>query len=94
MAEPPRRIATHEEPIWRDRSTFVIAIDLPDHGGKLWHPRDEVVDRLVGAGALAEWSSKNFVAIDCVDQDHASAVAGILAELEQQQALEFEAGRS
>ena len=62
--------------------------------GESFHPRDEVVEELVGLGSLVEWSSRNLVAVDAVDAEHAQLIADFLAEREKAGQLIYETGRS
>ena len=151
---PHTREAVHSEPVWRERSDFIIATrvdpgDTDIETEQLWvrkigdsrfeiccipffaydlalgdvvetdasymftrvvepsgrytfrvwfgnssHPREEVADELEGLGALLEWSSRNLLAVDAIDADHAQVVADCLAEHERGGRLEYETGRS
>lgn len=62
--------------------------------GETLHPPDEVADELKALGALFEWSSRNLLAVDAVDQEHAQKVADFLAEREKAGQLVYETGRS
>lgn len=148
------REAVHREPVWRDRSDFVIATQIdPGETGisteQLWarqiderhyelccipffaydlalgdvvevdgdylvtrvtkpsgryvfriyfgrsdFPREEIVDRLTGMGALLEWSSANLLAVDASDLDRAQTIADFLQEQEDRGRLMYEAGKS
>jgi hypothetical protein len=152
---PPERgrQAVHEEPVWRERSNFIIAATLPDQSeiateqlwarqlgnnrfeiccipffvydialgdlvettdehlvtrvvspsgryvfrvwfGASFHPRDEIADALQALGSLVEWSSRNLLAVDAIDEGHAQRVADFLAEKEHAEQLVYETGRS
>lgn len=62
--------------------------------GESFHPRDEIASDLSALGSLIEWSSRNLLAIDAVDRDHAQRVADVLMELENVGHLIYETGRS
>jgi hypothetical protein len=62
--------------------------------GNSFHPRDPIVDDLTALGSLVEWSSRNLVAVDSVDHQHAEIVAGYLATRETAGDLVYETGRS
>jgi Domain of unknown function (DUF4265) len=68
---PDERIATHSEPAWRDRSDYIIRVDLADHGmpgssEQLWARRvDEHTFEIccipfftygIALGDLVEWT--------------------------------------
>ena len=55
---------------------------------------DEIVEQLKALGSLVEWSSRNLLAVDAVDQEHAQLVANYLAERERAQQLIYETGLS
>ena len=136
------REAVHQEPVWRDRSNFIIAAEIPGGGetkteqlwgrqrgghrfeiccipffvydlslgdvvetdedyivrrvvepsgrfvfrvwfGESFQPRGEIADELKALGSLVEWSSRNLLAVDAVDGEHAQLVADFLAERER-----------
>jgi uncharacterized protein DUF4265 len=58
------------------------------------YPRDEVSDTVQELGSVIEWSSRNLLAIDAVDAEHAQRVADFLAECEEAGKLVYETGRS
>jgi hypothetical protein len=62
--------------------------------GESFHPRDEVAQELKGLGSLTEWSSRNLLAVDAVDLEHAQMVADFLAGSEKAGHLIYETGRS
>lgn len=62
--------------------------------GESFHPRDEIAEELKGFGSLIEWSSRNLLAVDAVDREHAQLVADFLAEREKAGDLVYETGRS
>ena len=62
--------------------------------GESFHPRDEIAAELRALGSIIEWSSRNLLAVDAVDREHAQLVAGFLAEREQAGHLVYETGRS
>lgn len=62
--------------------------------GESFHPRDEIAAELRALGSMIEWSSRNLLAVDAVDREHAQLVAGFLAEREQAGHLVYETGRS
>jgi len=62
--------------------------------GESFHPRDEIADALKGLGSLIEWSSRNLLAVDAIDPEHAQQVADFLAEREHTRQLIYETGRS
>ena len=45
-------------------------------------------------GSLHEWSSRNLLAVDAADQEHAHLFADFLAEREKAGQLIYETGRS
>jgi hypothetical protein len=154
----PSEYIVHQNPVWRDRSTFIIHAELPEMDrprrfeqlfarqiaenrfevccipfflydmalgdivvtglrgdrqyvvenvvqrsgryvfrvwfGDSFHPREPIVDHLRGLGSLVEWSSRNLVAVDSVDHQHAELVADFLAERETAGHLVYETGRS
>ena len=55
---------------------------------------DEIAEQLEALGSLVEWSSRNLLAVDAVDQEHAQLVANYLAERERAQQLIYETGLS
>jgi hypothetical protein len=62
--------------------------------GESFHPRDEVAEELKALGSLVEWSSRNLLAVDATDKEHAQRVADFLAEREKAGHLVYETGRS
>jgi len=62
--------------------------------GESFHPRDEIAEKLKALGALIEWSSRNLLAVDTVDEEHAQVVADFLAEHQNAGNLIYETGRS
>ena len=62
--------------------------------GESFRPRGEIADELKALGSLVEWSSRNLLAVDAVDGEHARLVADFLAEREQLGHLVYETGRS
>jgi hypothetical protein len=62
--------------------------------GQSFYPRDEVARELKVLGSLTEWSSRNLLAVDAVDLEHAQTVADFLAESEKAGRLVYETGRS
>jgi len=62
--------------------------------GESFHPRDEIAAELRGLGSVIEWSSRNLLAVDAVDREHAQLVADFLAERERAGHLVYETGRS
>lgn len=62
--------------------------------GESFHPRDEIAAELRALGSIIEWSSRNLLAVDAVDREHAQLVADFLAEREQAGHLVYETGRS
>ena len=62
--------------------------------GESFDPRDEIADELMRLGSLIEWSSRNLLAVDAVDHEHAQLVADFLAEREHAGQLIYETGRS
>lgn len=62
--------------------------------GESFHPRDEIAAELRALGSVIEWSSRNLLAVDAVDREHAQLVADFLAEREQAGHLVYETGRS
>jgi hypothetical protein len=152
MMTDPIGEAVHQDPVWRDRSNFVIAAAVPDGGDtkteQLWarridehgfeiccipffvydlalgdevetdedyvvkrvvkpsgryvfrvwfgdssYPRDDIAEALKSMGSLIEWSSRNLLAVDAEDEEHAELLADFLAEREQQKQLTYETGR-
>jgi hypothetical protein len=154
----PNEFVLHEEPVWRDRSNFIINAELSEDDrprkfeqlfvrqvaddrfevccipfflydialgdvvatspkddrahlvtgvakssghyvfrvwfGESFHPRDEVAEELKALGSLVEWSSRNLLAVDATDKEHAQRVADFLAEREKAGHLVYETGRS
>jgi hypothetical protein len=62
--------------------------------GESFQPRGEIADELKALGSLVEWSSRNLLAVDAVDREHAQLVADFLAERERLGQLVYETGRS
>jgi hypothetical protein len=62
--------------------------------GESFDPRDDVAQELKVLGSLTEWSSRNLLAVDAVDLEHAQKVADFLAESEKAGRLVYETGRS
>jgi hypothetical protein len=62
--------------------------------GNSFHPRDETAGKLRALGSLIEWSSRNLLAVDAADLEHAQLVADFLTECEKAGQLVDEAGRS
>jgi hypothetical protein len=62
--------------------------------GQTFHPRDEIASALTALGSLIEWSSRNLLAVDAVDGEHAQLVADFLMEREKAGHLIYETGRS
>jgi Domain of unknown function (DUF4265) len=62
--------------------------------GESSHPRDEISDAIQALGSAIEWSSRNLLAVDAVDAEHAQHVADFLAACEESGKLVYETGRS
>lgn len=62
--------------------------------GESSYPRDEMADELSARGALVEWSSRNLLAVDAADEEHAQFVANFLTERAQLGQLVYETGRT
>ena len=62
--------------------------------GQSFQPRDEIASDLVRMGSLVEWSSRNLIAVDAVDDMQAQRVADYLWDHEQKDGLLFETGRT
>jgi hypothetical protein len=62
--------------------------------GGSFQPRDEIASGLKAVGSLIEWSSRNLLAVDAVDAEHAQLVADFLMEREKAGHLVYETGRS
>ena len=154
----PTEFVVHRDPVWRDRSNFIIHVELPKEDrprrfeqlfarqlsedrfevccipffvfdvalgdvvvtsssrdrqyvvekvaepsgryvfrvwfGESFQPRDEIAQELTALGSLLEWSSRNLLAVDAADQEHAQLVADFLAEREKAGQLIYETGRS
>lgn len=58
------------------------------------YPRDQLVRELEGLGSLLEWSSRDMLAIDAADFEHAQTVADFLAGHERNGDFVYETGRS
>jgi len=61
--------------------------------GESTYPADVMERGLLEVEALFEWSSKNLVAIDARDADHAQLVADFLQDLQDRGELIFETGK-
>jgi hypothetical protein len=57
-------------------------------------PRGEIAEEIRALGSLIEWSSRNLLALDAIDQEHAQRVVDFLAEREQAGQLTFDTGQS
>src|SRR5205807_8144309 len=55
--------------------------------GESFHPRDEIAAELEAMGSLLEWSSRNLLAVDAADEEHARNVADFLADCEHRKQL-------
>lgn len=62
--------------------------------GESSQPGDEIADEMRALGSLMEWSSRNLLAVDAVDEEHAQLLADFLAERERLGYLVYETGRS
>ena len=62
--------------------------------GQSFQPRDEFTGELAALGSLMEWSSRNLLAVDAADEEHAQVVADFLMEREKAGHLVYETGRS
>jgi len=62
--------------------------------GQSFQPRDEIAGELKALGSLIEWSSRNLLAVDAADGEHAQLVADFLMEREKAGHLVYETGRS
>jgi uncharacterized protein DUF4265 len=62
--------------------------------GESFHPRDEIAQELAALGSLTEWSSRNLLAVDAADLEHAQQVADFLIKNEKAGRLIYETGRS
>lgn len=62
--------------------------------GDTSYPPERIADELTALGSLVELSSRDLLAIDAVDAEHAQRVADFLAEREQSGLLVYETGRS
>jgi uncharacterized protein DUF4265 len=62
--------------------------------GQPFEPRDEIASELEALGSLIEWSSRNLLAVDAADGEHAQSVADFLMEREKAGHLVYETGRS
>lgn len=62
--------------------------------GQSFYPRDEIAGGLKALGAMIEWSSRNLLAADAADGEHAQLVAHFLMEREKAGHLIYETGRS
>jgi len=155
---PANEFVVHQEPVWRERSNFVISAQLQEKDqprrfeqlfarqladdrfevccipffvydlalgdvvvtsakadrkyvvksvaepsgryvfrvwfGESFQPRGEIADELKAIGSLLEWSSRNLLAVDAVDEEHAQLVADFLGERERLGHLVYETGRS
>jgi hypothetical protein len=61
--------------------------------GESTYPAEAMETGLLEVGALFEWSSKNLVAIDARDVNHAEVVADFLQDLQDRGELVFETGK-
>lgn len=62
--------------------------------GQSFHPREEIASELKALGSLIEWSSRNLLAVDAADGEHAQLLADFLMEREKAGHLVYETGRS
>jgi uncharacterized protein DUF4265 len=62
--------------------------------GQSVEPRDGIADQLKTLGSLIEWSSRNLLAVDAADGEHAQLVADVLMRHEKAGHLVYETGRS
>lgn len=62
--------------------------------GESFQPRDEIAKDVAALGAQLEWSSRNLLAVDAADKEHAQQIVDFLAEREEADRLLYEAGRS
>jgi hypothetical protein len=62
--------------------------------GQSFYPRDQIASRLKALGSMIEWSSRNLLAVDAADGEHAQLVAHFLMEREKAGHLIYEIGRS
>jgi hypothetical protein len=62
--------------------------------GQSFHPRDEIANDLTALGSLIEWSSRNLLAVDAADGEHAQLIADFLMERQKAGHLIYETGRS
>jgi Domain of unknown function (DUF4265) len=62
--------------------------------GQSFYPRDEIAKALKALGSMIEWSSRNLLAVDAADSEHAQLVAHFLMEREKAGHLIYETGRS
>jgi hypothetical protein len=152
-----KEFVVHTEPVWRERSNFIINAELPEKDrphrfeqlfsrqigddlfeiccipfflynvalgdvvvtspidghnhvvkevvetsgryvfrvwfGESFQPRDEIAEQLKGLGSQFEWSSRNLLAVDAVDEEHAQLVAEFLAQQQKLGRLLYETGR-
>lgn len=156
MTGTQQEFVVHQDPVWRERSNFIVQAELPEEDrpkrfeqlwarqlsddrfevccipffiynvalgdivatlpkagrkyvvaeavqpsgryvfrvwfGQSFQPRDEIAGELEALGSLVEWSSRNLLAVDAVDGEHAQPVAGFLAEREKAGHLLYERG--
>jgi hypothetical protein len=57
-------------------------------------PRGEIAEELRALGSLIEWSSRNLLALDAIDQEHAQRVVDFLTERERTGQLTYDTGQS
>jgi hypothetical protein len=62
--------------------------------GQSFHPRDEIASELTALGSLIEWSSRNLLAVDAADGEHAQFIADFLMDRQKAGHLIYETGRS
>jgi Domain of unknown function (DUF4265) len=80
----PSEFVLHEQPVWR---VFRVWF------GDSFAPRDEISDKIEVLGSLVEWSSRNLLAVDAANVEHAQRVANFLTEREDAGQLFYETGR-
>jgi Domain of unknown function (DUF4265) len=86
----------------RDGRKYVVARVAEPSGryvfrawfGQSFYPRDEIASELKALGSLIEWSSRNLLAVDAADAEHAQLVANFLMEREKTGHLIYDTGRS
>jgi hypothetical protein len=57
-------------------------------------PRGEIAEELRALGSLIEWSSRDLLALDAIDQEHAQRVVEFLAAREKTGQLTYDTGHS